>query len=263
MSKSLSFLEAVIARAKQKTQAAQARRRPSSATEKPRDVILRACELIAEQLALDGFAYLKSAPRLKRTEGDLTFSIHFQSDRNNCAGRRAAVWIHAGVCSAELARWRRAHPMPWGGSEGPDAGSVTGGQIGNLTADPTWLEWDFANPSCRAEEIDDAVRTIKRVALPFFALFDDPSHAVEQLVHYRALRETSLLEYALVAVGRDAAEAAGREYLRRNPVIRTRFDAAIKEFAAQGLPRFSGDTGRDLAALALHADLDISPRSER
>lgn len=263
MSKSLSFLEAVIARAKQKTQAAQARRRPSSATEKPRDVILRACELIAEQLAPDGFAYLKSGPRLKRTEGDLTFSIHFQSDRNNCAGRRAAVWIHAGVCSAELARWHRAHPMPWGGSEGPDAGSVTGGQIGNLTADPTWLEWDFANPSCRAEEIDDAVRTIKRVALPFFALFDDPSHAVEELVHYRALREISLLEYALVAVGRDAAEAAGREYLRRNPVIRTRFDAAMKEFAAQGLPRFSGDTGRDLAALALHADLDISPRSER
>ena len=263
MSKSLSFLDAVVAMAKHKTHAAQARRRPSSAAEKPREVILRACELIAEQLAPDGFAYLKSGPKLKRSEGDLTFGIYFQSDRNNCAGRRAAVWIHAGVCSAELARWRRAHPMPWGGSEGPDAESVTGGQIGNLTADPTWLEWDFANPSCRAEEIDDAVKTIKRIAFPFFRLFDDPAHGVEQLVHYRALRETSLLEYALVAVGRDAAEAAGGEYLRRNPVIRTRFEAAIEEFTVQGLPRFSGDTGRDLAALALHADLDISPRSGR
>jgi len=152
MSKFLSFNDAILATANQKRDAAQARSLPAAA-ERPRDVILRACEMIAGQLKEDGFSFVRSGPKLKRVRRDRVFSIMFQSDRNNIAGKRAAIWIHAGV---------------------QNAGSTTfiaGGQIGNLLPEPTWMEWDFADESARDREIDDAVAAIRRIILPFFATF--------------------------------------------------------------------------------------------
>jgi hypothetical protein len=153
MSKSLSFNGAILATAKQKRDAAQARSSPAAA-EKPRDVILRACEMIAGQFKEDGFSFVRSGPKLKRVHRDRVFSILFQSDRNNFAGKRAAVWIHAGVQNA--------------GSD-----FIAGGQIGNLLPEPAWMEWDFADESARDREIDDAVAAIRRIILPFFAALED------------------------------------------------------------------------------------------
>jgi hypothetical protein len=262
MGKSLSAADAILAGARNKAQAARARSQSDSTAEKPRDVILGACEAIAAALEGDGFAFLRSGPKLKRADGDLTFQIFFQSDRNNMAGRRAAVWIHAGVRSATLGHWRRAHPMPWGGGDGPDAGLVAGGQIGNLTTGPNWLEWDFADRSGRAAEIDDAIATIRRIVLPFFALFANPARAVETLIHRPVLRQCSLLEYAVAVLGREAAEAAGRAFLAGDSQLRERFEGASAAFREHGLPRFIGSQWSDLAALAVAADLDLSPRGE-
>lgn len=258
MSKSLSFMEVVTATARQKTGAARARRNSGSTIEKPRDVILGACEAISAQLKADGFAFLKSGPKLKRAEGGLIFTIYFQSDRNNMAGRRAAIWIHGGVHSVALANWRRVHPLPWREGGGPDAGLVTGGQIGNLTLEPSWLEWDFADKSRRDDEIDDAISSIRQILLPFFALFHDPEHAIETLVHYRLLWQSSLLEYALAVLGRDAAEETGRAFLRLNPRISEHYRLAVAEYRRNGLPRYRSNEGSDLAALAVAADLDFS-----
>ncbi len=96
MSKSLSIGDVIVATAKQKRDAAKARL-SSAVAEKPKDVILRACETMADQLKDDGFSFVKSGPKLKRVHGDHVFSVMFQSDRNNIAGRRAAIWIYAGV----------------------------------------------------------------------------------------------------------------------------------------------------------------------
>jgi hypothetical protein len=154
MSKSLSIGEAIVATAKQKLDAAKARSSPADA-EKPRDVILRSCERIADQLKGDGFSFVKSSPKLRRVHGDHVFSILFQSDRNNIAGRRAAVWIHAGVQNKGRAEF------------------VDGGQIGDLLPQKTWMEWDFAGESARESEINDAVVAIRRIILPFFAQFEN------------------------------------------------------------------------------------------
>jgi hypothetical protein len=154
MSKSLSFGDVVVATAKRKRDAANARSSPLDA-EKPRDVILRACEEIGGYLKDDGFSWVKSGPKLKRVHGDHVFSILFQSDRNNIAGRRAAVWIHAGVQKNGRTEF------------------IDGGQIGNLLPQETWMEWNFADENAREREINDAVAAIKRIILPFFAQFDD------------------------------------------------------------------------------------------
>jgi hypothetical protein len=118
MSKSLSFGDAIVATAKHKRDAAQARSSPIDA-EKPRDVILRACEIMADQLKEDGFVFVKSGPKLKRDHGDHVFSMLFQSDRNNIAARRAAVWMHAGVQNKGSAEF------------------IDGGQIGNSVPQKT------------------------------------------------------------------------------------------------------------------------------
>lgn len=153
MSKSLSFEQAIVATAKQKRDAAKARSSCVEA-EKPRDVIIHACRAIADELAGEGFSFVKSGMKLKRVQGDHVHAILFQSDRNNIPGRRAAVWMHAGVQKTGKPEF------------------IGGGQIGNLLAEPTWMEWDFANESTRDAEIDDAVGAIRRIALPFFAQFE-------------------------------------------------------------------------------------------
>jgi hypothetical protein len=154
MSKSLSFGDAIVATAKQKRDSARARSSPL-AGDKPRDVIHRACEAIADQLREDGFSLVKSGSKLKRARGDHVLTIWFQSDRNNIAGRRAAVWIHAGVQKVGSTSF------------------IAGGQIGNLLPEATWMEWDFADEGTRGNEIDDAVAAIRRIVLPFFAPFEN------------------------------------------------------------------------------------------
>ncbi|WP_457311452.1 hypothetical protein [Sphingomonas sp. UYAg733] len=253
MPKSLSFSESVIATARQKRDAAASRALPNAEREKPRDVILAAVAQIAAQLQEDGFAFYKSGPGLKRVGGDLSYEIIFQSDRNNIAGQRAAVWIHGAVSSRKLADWRRRHDHPWLRREGPQAGVISGGQIGNLGPVPSWMEWDFADPVTRPAEIDDAVTAIRRIMLPFFDLFDDPAAAVDVLVHHPVCPQKPLLEYAISILGKQAAEAALLSLLMAQPALRARFDAARAKFACAGLPQFSGDTASELAELWLAA----------
>ncbi len=260
MPKSLSFSEAVIATAHQKRDAAASRASSNTGLEKPRDVILAAIAQIAAQLETDGFVFYKSGPRLKRVRGDLTHEIMFQSDRNNIAGQRAAVWIHGVVTSRKLADWRRKNAHPWLRREGAQAGWIIGGQIGNLGPAPSWMEWDFADPVTRPVEIDDAVTAIRRIMLPFFELFDDPAAAVDILIHHQVCPQKSLLEYAIAVLGKQAAETALLSMLAAQPAFRARFDAGRAKFVRAGLPRFSGDTANDLAGLWLAAEFGSSPQ---
>jgi hypothetical protein len=258
MAKSLSLEDAIVATATQKAEAAQTRAHPDPDSEKPRDVILAACAAMADALQPEGFAFRKSGPGLKRVQGDLIFEIWFQSDRNNIAGRRAAIWIHAAVSSRTLARWRRGHPSSRIRRAGPHAGLITGAQIGNLRAPHAWMEWDFGDSSSRPGEIDDAVAAIRQIILPFFALFDDPAGNIDLLLRDALMSQPSILEYALSTLGQEAAEAAGRSYLEHDPEVRKRFGVALAAFKANGLPKHFADDGSNLAALAIAADLDLT-----
>lgn len=150
----LSFVDVIVATAHHKHNAATARSSPVDA-ERPRDVILRSCQAIADKLREDGFSFVKSGPRLKRVRGGRVFTIAFQSDRNNIAGRRAAIWMHAIV------------------DEAGSGTRIAGSQIGDLLADRNWMEWDFANEASRENEVSDAVAAIRRIILPFFATFEN------------------------------------------------------------------------------------------
>lgn len=260
MAKSLSFHEHLIATAKQKAEAAKARVHSNPNAIKPKDAIFEACAMMGDRLKGDGFTFLKSGPRLKRVQGDIAQEIRFQSDVNNIAGRRAAVWIHAAVSSRKLAQWRSAHPSNWVRLEGQYAGRIVGAQIGNLTTPHRWMEWDFADEAKRQGLVNDAVEAIHQIILPFFALFEDPGGSIEALIHYDLPWQVSLLEYALSTLGKEAAERFGRTVLQQNALVREHFETAFAEFTKSPPPRIRAQFGRDLAALAVEANLDLTRR---
>lgn len=215
-----TFNDAAIDIAVRKQEAARSRGQPRDPRlEPPREATREGYRLIADALAPDGFAFAPSGPRLTKHNGDLTYFISFQADRNNIAGRRAAVWIHGGVSSRTLGRWRQEHPNPW--TSGPPSPVIAGGQIGNLREPWTWMEWDFSNRAGRSATAADAVHAVREIAFPFFAKFDDIPTAVETLSCDKPPwpHIVSLIEFAWSAVGREAAQDVGRQFLARHPTL--------------------------------------------
>jgi len=257
MAKSLSLIEAVVATAKQKHVAAKSRSVTRNDLEKPKEAIFDALFLIAEELASDGYAFKKSGPRLSRIKGDLTFEVFFQSDRNNVAGVRAAVWIHASVSSQILAKWRRTHVSEWIHQEGPHAGRIVGAQIGNLNSLPGWMEWDFADQRNRRGSCEDAVHTIREIVFPFFESFNNPEKCLRNLMQHRMLWSASIIEYALSNFGQEAARQGLRVFLESNPELHEPFQALLSEFTASGVPKCRSSPLNDLAALVVSAGIDL------
>src|SRR4051794_16378675 len=55
-----------------------------------RDIFLAACQKIAEALEPDGFRYRKSRTESVEKDGQLTFTVRFQSSRRNAVGSEAS-----------------------------------------------------------------------------------------------------------------------------------------------------------------------------
>jgi len=251
------FKDIVLATARQKLEAAQARRGASVADEKPREAILDAIAIIEDEIVADGYRFLKSGPSFKKDCGDLTCQIHFQSDRNNIAGRRAVVWIHAGVSSRRLKTWREAQTHPWLHRKGQFAGQLAGAQIGNLTPRLDWRDWDFAQRSDRAAVALDAADAIRETIFPFFAAFEK-TETVLQLVDHPMPWQTSMLEYLLVTAGAEVAGIAGASYLAAHPLIRKRFDKRLIEISQGGARTYWGDIGGNLADFSAATGVSFS-----
>jgi hypothetical protein len=164
--------------AHRKSRAAQARFAGTTpGAESPREVYLAACASIGTHLEdTFGFKYAKSGPRARRRSGDFTFEVSFQSSHNNVAGQHIVLWIHGNVWSARIQKWReqQRHLLSFD--------YVAGGQLGNLKADNSWLEWELAKPRKRDETIRDSIKAIEELAIPYFAKFEDLPSLVKTLV---------------------------------------------------------------------------------
>ena len=218
--------------------------------EAPRDVYLAGCRAIADALAPDGFTYAKSSQAMTRKRGDFAFRISFQSSHHNIAGELVALWIHAVVSSPTLKKWAKAHPNlsmdRWD--------RVAGGQIGNLAPRHSWMEWNLASPVDRDRQIADAIATIRRLALPYFALFEDVPSLVSRLTveDIPSFNPDSVLDF-LMGFGTPAdALRAARRMLRRLPEAQQRYPAALAHFRDKGLPpHTTGHYGEVLAAATI------------
>ncbi len=218
--------------------------------EAPRDVYLAGCRAIADALAPDGFTYAKSSQWLTRKRGEFAFRISFQSSHHNIAGELVALWIHAVVSSPTLKKWAKAHPNL--SMERWDR--VAGGQIGNLAPRHSWMEWNLASPVDRDRQIADAIATIRRIALPYFALFEDVPSLVSRLAveDIPSFNPDSVLDF-LMGFGTPAdALRAARRMLRSIPEAQQRYPAALARFRDKGLPpHTTGHYGEVLAAATI------------
>lgn len=202
-----------------------------STPESPREVYAAACAEIAAHLSRSGYRFAKSGPHATRRDGDFTYQIRFQSSHDNVAGVTVKLWIHGVVLSKRLENWRSSHPQLRA------IDYVAGGQIGNLSDETMWHDWNLADPSTRQSTIDSAVSVIECVALPYFAQFDDLEALLAKLQHsdVPSMPIDRVLEFLMCFADREAAKTAGANFLKRHPNLVNSYSRELQGYADRGL----------------------------
>jgi hypothetical protein len=222
--------------------------------EKPRDVYLDACRVLASGLEPLGFRYAASKQVASRRAGEFTHAVSFQSSHRNIAGAHVVVWIHANVFWKVLGKWRASGPaLPWTLATAERNDFVAGGQLGNLQTPTAWLEWNVAVPASRERVLSEAQTAIERLGLAYFARFEQLSEVLIQLRSEDIPGLDPLGAVQLLACAADVASA--QQYLQRflaaHPAIHAEYSEALAVFRVDGLPAARKNHGRDLAAAAL------------
>ena len=218
--------------------------------ESPREVYLASCASIAAHLVDSfGFKYAKSGPRVWRRSGDFTFEVNFQSSHHNVAGEHVVLWIHGIVSSPRILKWRETqthlHPIDY----------VAGGQLGNLQADYSWMEWQLAKRRKRDETIRDAVKAIEELALPYFAKFENLPSLVKTLVKKEmpSMSIDRVIEFLMCFADQPTARLAAANFLRTRRELQGEYRDSYQKYGKNGIedelaPGYPGDL-----ALASHA----------
>lgn len=202
-----------------------------SAPESPREIYAAACAEIATHFSGRGYRFAKSGPHATRKSGDFTYQIGFQSSHKNVAGVTVKLWVHGTVFSKRLETWRSSHPQL------RVIDYVAGGQIGNLTDDTIWHDWNLADPNTRQSTIDAVILTIESVAMPYFAQFDDLKVLIPKLQHsdVPSMPIDCAIEFLMCFADHHAAKTAGANFLKRHPNLVHSYTRDLQRYADRGL----------------------------
>ncbi len=250
-----SFADLVAATARQKLAAANARQNPDVAAEKPREAIFDALKMVGEAIGAQGFAFTPSGPKFSRRDGDFTFEINIQSDRNNVAGQRAAIWVHTGVYSKSLTTWRKKHSSDWIRPKAPFPIPVFVNQLGYLCDTSRWVEWDFADKAKRRSVADDLIASIRKGAFPLFTIFEGSPEEIAAISDQDWPPPEGVLSYLLSIERVSLANETLQKYLDKRPKFRRDFEKFYRQFSEQGLPPYRTAIPHDLAAFAVATGL--------
>jgi hypothetical protein len=246
-----TFADMVRLTAQQKLAAAHARQNADVAAEKPREAIFDALHMVGDAIAADGFVFLSSGPKFVRKHGDFAFEIIIQSDRNNIAGRRAAIWVHTAVYSRSLTAWRKKHGSAWIRPNAPFPLPLFGTQLGYLCDPAGWVEWDFADRAKRRSIADDLISSIRVGAYPLFSTFEGTIEDIAAVADHDWPPPEGILSYLLSRGHAALAEETLRRYLDKRPGFRAQFEQFRHRFVEQGLPPYRTAIPHDLAAFAV------------
>jgi len=256
-----SFLDLVVATARQKHAAAKARQNPNPTAEKPRDAIFDALHMVGKAIADQGFSFVPSGPKFSRRSGDFTFAIYIQSDRNNAAGQRAAIWVHVMVNSKSLNAWRKKQPSDWIRPKSSFPAPVFGSQLGYLCAPFGWVEWDFVDSTKRRSVADDLIASLRRGAFPLFAAFEGEPEDIAAIANQSLRWPEGILGY-LLSIGRASlANEVLQAYLNEQPEVWRDFKRHCSQFLENGIPAYGSvptDDARSLAAFAVATGLSVN-----
>jgi hypothetical protein len=250
-----SIASLFAATARQKDAAARARQNPDLAAEKPSEAILSALEVIGGAISADGYVFVPSGPKFVRKHGDLKFEIRVQSDRNNIAGERAAIWVHVAIRSHSASAWRRKHSNEWIRSNAPSSYAIFGAQIGNLGEPSSWVEWDFADVTKRQSVVDDLVGVIRARAYTLFAAFDGEIDDTVTLFDNPSFHPEGLISYYMSKGNIILAERALQRYLDDRPQLKDGFDDYHQLYLQDKLPDSVSSIQQGLAAFVVATGL--------
>ena len=216
--------------------------------ESPRQVFADACKSIASELASSGFRYAKSGPYATKKLGDFTFQVLFSSSFRNTAGALVKLWISGTVYSKRLERWREDYPLLHG------ADDVAGGQLGNLTDETVFNDWNLADANTRNAVIADANRLIADIAIPYFAQFDDVDAMIERVVvtDVPSFTIDKVLDFLMCFADAETARKAAQNFLDRRPDLASNYRRDFARFAERGLDWRTPSGYASQLALASH-----------
>ena len=231
---------------------------PDVTAEKPREAIFDALNMVGEAIAGQGFSFIPSGPKFSRRSGDFTFAIHIQSDRNNVACQRAAIWVHIGVYSKSLTAWSKKHPSDWIRPKSSFPEPVLGNQLGYLCDPSVWAEWDFADSAKRFSAAANLIASLRQGAFPLFAAFEGSPEDITTVAHKSLRRPEGVLSY-LLSIGRETlAIELLQAYLDEQPMVRRGFKRYFRHFLEHGLPAYgAAENAEGLAAFAVATGLAL------
>lgn len=213
--------------------------------ESTRDVYRAACASIGSHLEDSfGFKYAKSGPHARRRSGDFTFQVGFQSSVHNVPGQHVNLNVCASVGSDRIKKWRESQGLPHAME------IFAGGQIGNLQANPCWLDWELADAGSRDEVIRDVIGTIEELAFRYFARFEDLPSLFELLAHedLPAMTMDRVVEFLMCFADPSRARLAAANFLKRRPDLVRAYRRDYGRYAERGLD--SGHPGAYAKKLA-------------
>ena len=133
---------------------------------------------------------------------------------------------------------------------------VTGGQIGNLQEAHCWIDWELANPNERDAVINDAIVTIERLAIPYFALFEDLPK-LSLILTNKDLPDLSIgdaVEFLMCFTDQQTARDAAATFLQRHPNLVEGYRDKFKKYAERGLdPSYPYNDPSKAMAFSSHA----------
>lgn len=178
-----------------------------------------------------GFRYAKSGPHCSKKVGDFTFQVQFNSSSRNVAGALVKLWISGTVYSKRLERWRANFPLLRG------ADYVAGGQIGNLTDQVVFNDWNLADSNTRDTLIADAVCLVEGVALPYFTQFEDLSGTINRVVSsdVPSFTISNVVEFLMCYADTQTARKAAANFLDRRPSLVSSYRRELARYAQRGL----------------------------
>jgi hypothetical protein len=172
--------------------------------------------------------------------------VSFQSSHNNVAGEYVSLVIFANVWSRRLKEWRREHFPILAERE-----YVAGGQIGNLVEPHSWLEWNLADAAQRDAEMRDAEEAIRRLALPYFAAFDDVPGLCARLLRedLPSMGPWDTFDSLACFASLNAARASAIQFPRHKPKPWDDYRFALERFGRIGLPDYVPSAHAEILAL--------------
>jgi len=203
--------------------------------EKPREVYLKTCLIIAGYFEQFGFRFLKSQVSLVKEVEKLKFTIRFQSDYNNIAGVYIGISAQLYIESRELKKWQEKHGVP---GQNP-SGDMFGGDFSMFSqSNNIQFLWNLADINEREIAIIEIMDLIENKVIQIFELFEDGELISEMIINGNFILRNPLIniQFLLFNKSEKTTSLAINNYLKSNKEIAERYKIDEAQIHKNGLP---------------------------